>query len=408
VRVIQIRRSLCLVLLAGFFPPFLVRAQIDPVERKLVQVGYNAAFEGHAPQAGYAFYYYNQPDFLKTNLTFRLALAPTYLDSEVGFVGLLGEHTDLGIGFAGGGFADNYWEIRQGQYLQSESFDGYGGEGSVSVYHLFNPEQLIPLNGILRGIVHYSTYADTDRTAKNFESPDNRYNFMVRTGFRFGGKEPILFPSLAMELSVWYEGEFRTDAEPYGFRGDRKVNAQSHLFWGQALLAYTFTNINHNMYISLIGGSSIDADRFSAYRLGALLPMASEFPLSLPGYYYQEISARSFVLLGGNYLMPIDRRQRWNIDLTAATAVVDYLPGFDQPGHSHSGMGGGIMYKTPSFKIMVGYAHGFNAIRSSGRGANSIGVLMQLDWAQAHGEIFNPTQPNLWQGMQRIFGLFGQ
>src|SRR5262245_9097643 len=128
---------LSLLILAG---PGRARAQIDPVERQLVQVGYNAAFEGDAPQAGYAFYYYNQPDCLQTNLTFRLALAPTYLDSEFGFVGLLGEYTDLGIGLAGGGFADNYWEIRQGQYLQSESFDGYGGEGSVSIYHLFNPE----------------------------------------------------------------------------------------------------------------------------------------------------------------------------------------------------------------------------------------------------------------------------
>ena len=56
----------------------------------------------NAPLAGYAFYYRNQPNFLHTNLTLRLAVAPTYLDSELGFSHLLGEHTDLGVGIAGG------------------------------------------------------------------------------------------------------------------------------------------------------------------------------------------------------------------------------------------------------------------------------------------------------------------
>ena len=66
--------------------------------------GFNAALEGHPPIAGYAFFYLNQPDFLQTNLTLRLAVAPVYLDSELGISGALGEHTDLGIGLAGGGY----------------------------------------------------------------------------------------------------------------------------------------------------------------------------------------------------------------------------------------------------------------------------------------------------------------
>jgi len=111
-------------------------------------------------------------------------------------------------------------------------------------------------------------------------------------------------------------------------------------------------------------------------------------------------------LLGANYLMPLDKDQRWNLDFTAATAAVDYINGLEQPGHSHSGVGAGILYKTPSFKIMVGYAYGVDAIRSSGRGAHSVGILMQLDWSKARYEIFNPAQPNLWQGMQRVFGMF--
>jgi len=76
-------------------------AQIDPVQRDLVQLGYDQPFEGRSPIGAYAFYYHNQPDFLRTNVTLRLAVAPVYLDSELGFTGLLGPNTDVGIGLAG-------------------------------------------------------------------------------------------------------------------------------------------------------------------------------------------------------------------------------------------------------------------------------------------------------------------
>src|SRR5688572_11554998 len=160
---------------------------------------------------------------------------------------------------------------------------------------------------------------------------------------------------------------------------DRSIEPQSHIFWGQAMLAYVFPELQHSFYVSLQGGSSINPDRFSAYRLGALLPLVSEYPLSLPGYYYQELSAEHFVLLGGNYLMPLDKKQRWSLDITASTAVVDYLPGLEQPGNWHSGVGGGILYKSASWRVMVGYAYGIDAIRDGDRGAHSVGVLMQLD-----------------------------
>ena len=85
-------------------------------------------------------------------------MAPVYLDSELGFVQGLGPNTDFGLGLAGGGFADSYNEIDGGTYYPSQSFDGNGGEISASVYHLFNPGDLIPLNLVLRGTAHYSTY----------------------------------------------------------------------------------------------------------------------------------------------------------------------------------------------------------------------------------------------------------
>ena len=379
--------------------------QIDPVKRQLFQVGYNQPLQGRAPLAGYAFYYRNQPNFLRTNLTLRLAVAPVYLDSELGLTGALGPHTDLGIGLAGGGFADNYYEVRQGEFLRGESFLGYDGEASLSVYHCFNPGKLVPLNAVLRGSARFSTYANDSDTDPAFSVPDDRLTFLLRTGLRWGGLEPLLFPSLAMEISAWYEGQFRNDAGAYGFAGNRHVEPSSHLFWARALLAYTLPNAGHNFYISVTAGTSASADRFSAYRLGAMLPLVSEFPLALPGYYFQEISAEKFVLAGAIYTLPLDRKRRWNLNAVITTAAVDYLPGLEQPGQWHTGVGGGLLYKSPTdfLKIVAGYAYGVDAIRNGERGAHSIGVLMQLDWERT-AALISPESPTRWRGFQRILG----
>src|SRR5207249_11865356 len=141
------------------------RAQIDPEKRRLFQFGYNQPLQGRGPLSGYAFYYFNEPGFIQTNLTLRLAVAPVYLDSELGIRHALSPNTDLAIGLAGGGFADSHSEIRLGKYLREESFTGHGGEARVSLYHLFNPDQTIPLNAILRGSVHYTAFERDSRTA---------------------------------------------------------------------------------------------------------------------------------------------------------------------------------------------------------------------------------------------------
>jgi hypothetical protein len=106
-------------------------------------------------------------------------------------------------------------------------------------------------------------------------------------------------------------------------------------------------------------------------------------------------------------LFPLDDKQRWNVNIVGATAVVDYLEGLEQPGHTHSGVGAGILYKSLSWKIMAGYGYGINAERSGGRGAHSIGFLLQLDWQHAREELYNPDDPSRWQGLRRLFGLFG-
>lgn len=383
------------------------RGQIDPIKRELIQFGYNAAFEGHPPLSAYAFYYRNQPDFLRTNLTLRLAMAPTYLDSELGILEAISAHTDIGIGVAGGGFADSFNEIRRGKLIPTESFDGFGGEVNASVYHLFNPGYLIPLNGVVRGIVHYATYADASQTAASFRLPDPMGIFSVRTGLRWGGREPTLFPSLAMELSLWYQGEFRSEADAYGFNSDRAVRSHSHLFWGEAFLAYTLPKWRHSFNLSLTAGTSVQADRFSAFRLGGFLPLVAEYPLSLPGYYYQELTAESFALLAGSYTVPLDEHQTWNVTVTAATAAVDFLPGMEQPGHWHSGVGAGVFYTSRTWRVMLDYGYGIDAIRSGGRGAHSIGFLFQIDLEPAREAFFKAEPPGRWRGFERMLGVFG-
>ena len=108
-------------------------AQVDPTPRQLVQIGYNQPVQGKAPFAGYAFYYHNEPGFVRPDWTLRAAVAPVYVDLELAFRGLIAPQTDFAVGLAGGGFADNYAEIRRGVWRQEESFSGHAGEINSSV-----------------------------------------------------------------------------------------------------------------------------------------------------------------------------------------------------------------------------------------------------------------------------------
>jgi hypothetical protein len=370
-----------------------LRGQIDPAKRQLLHLGYNPSFEGHAPIAGYAFYYLNRPDFYLEDFTLRMAIAPVYFDSELGISHALGPNTDVGFGLAGGGFADSYNEVRGGKYIPKESFDGHGGSTSVSLYHRFNPRQLIPLFGVVRGGVHYVTYTDTDDTAERFELPDDRASANFRVGLRLGGKEPVLFPRVAMELSVWAESLNRGNSGDYGFNRDRDVRASAQLFYAHAFLAYTFER-GDNFSLSMTMGDSVDADRFSAYRLGGVLPLVAEFPLIIPGYFYQEISANRFWLLNGRYALALDEKERWQLTVMAATAVVDYIDGMEQPGRWHSGVGGGITYQSVSgvWKVGVNYGYGFDAVRDRDSGAHVVSLALQFDLEQ----YLNKTRSRPW------------
>jgi hypothetical protein len=374
--------------------------QVDPQLRELAQFGFTQALQGASPVAAYGYYYLNEPNFYRTNVTLRLALAPVYLDSEVGLVGLLGPNTDLGLGLAGGGYGDNYYEYQQGKYLPEQSFNGDSAETSVSIYHLFDPGKLIPLYGVLRVKEHYSFYQGDDELAPGFVLPHDHSSLDWRAGLRLGGREPLLSPDLAMELSAWYEGQFRSASGPYGLDGDRMLQPNSELFWMRGLLIYTLPESKQSFDVNFTAGTTMHADRFSAYRLGGDLPMASEFPLSIPGYFYQELSARNFVSFNARYTVPLNADKTWRISPMGALAGVDYLPGTAQPGAFNSGAGLGFGYRARSgvWQVMASYGYGFEAIRSNGRGGQSIGIFCEIN--------FHANRPGGPTELDRAIGFF--
>jgi hypothetical protein len=370
--------SFALLFFLGAFSGF---AQIDPEHRNLVELGYDQPLAGQGPQGIYAYYYYNQPDFYGTNIALRVAFAPTYLDSELGFKQLISPTTDLGIGIAGGAYGDNYYEVRQGTFIKRESFDGDGGSAAVNIYQLLDPGKLIPLSVVARGGIHYATYDNENQTAGNFVLPRDQLSMFTRVGLRFAGNEPVLYPELGLEVSLWFEQDLRFDHQRYGFNDDRSLKPSVNLYWAYAGLNYTFTNIGHQFSVAITAGGSDNADRLSAWRLGGVLPLIAEYPLVLPGYYYEELTAQKFVHFYGAYEIPLDRSEYFRFRVEGASAVIQYLPGFEQNAWQ-SGVGCGLAFtpKSKKFKIILRYGYGFNAIRNGSEGAQSIGVLFQYDF----------------------------
>jgi hypothetical protein len=184
-----------------------------------------------------------------------------------------------------------------------------------------------------------------------------------------------------MELSTWFERQWRLDDDPYGFNEDRRVSPAVNLYWLRAGMTYSFTNTGQTVSAALTAGGSTDADRFSAWRPGGMLPLISEYPLMIPGYYYEELTARQFVHLYAYYEFPLVRSQMFKFRVEGAGANLEYLPGFEQsPWQSGAGCALIIAPPKKNLKIVLRYGYGFNAIRDGEEGAQSIGVLFQYDF----------------------------
>jgi hypothetical protein len=185
-----------------------------------------------------------------------------------------------------------------------------------------------------------------------------------------------------MELSAWFERQWHFNDDPYGFDDDRTITPYTNLYWVYAALNYEFKGSGDKFSLAITAGGSTDADRFSAWRLGGMLPLITEFPLEIPGYYYEELTATRFVHFYGSYGIPLDRKHHWDLRLEAATAHLDYPPGGFAQRDWQTGAGGGITF-TPGnkdFQIVLRYGYGFNALRHGQEGAQSVGLLFQYDF----------------------------
>ena len=113
-----------------------------------------------------------------------------------------------------------------------------------------------------------------------------------------------------------------------------------------------------------------------------LPPLVSELPLTLPGYYYEELTMTRFQHFYAAYDIPLDPAHRLDFRLEAAAAHLDYLPGFAQRSDWQSGVGCGLTFapRNKNFQVVLRYGYGFNAIRNGKEGAHSVGLLFQYNF----------------------------
>lgn len=385
--------------------------QVDPERRRLLQLGYDQPLSGPGPVGAYFFYYMNQPRFVRRDTTLRLALSPVYADSELAMARGPVPGNFIGLGLAGGGFADGYSEVRAGRLFKGESFNGSGVKVTASLYRTLNPGQKIPLNLIARTGGHVVVYSKRSDTRSDFTPAPDHGEYFLRLGLRLGGSPPELMPARAGEVSIWYASYLRDHSGPYGFSGDRTLERFSQLFWSRAMVAYRL-NSGRRFEVGLQGGTSVNADRLDAYRLGGMLPFASEFPLSIGGYFNGELSAKRYGLLSARYSGHFDETQSYLWRVFGDAANVGYLQGLEQRNAWNSGVGAGAGYESKDgvWLIDLNYAYGVEAIRSGRRGAHSVSLMTQVDlevWRHGKSKTRRPAiGPSKPEGLEWLPELF--
>lgn len=380
------------------------KAQIDDAKRLFLSGGYEDAVGYPGPSAPYGFLYLNRPGAVGPGSAFRLALAPVYADAELGLPGIFGSRTDIGFGLSGGGYAFGHAQVDRGEEKPGESFIGHGGGPSVSLYPRLGDIGPAPLNGVFRVSVVYTDYQRTDFTAPNFSPPPDEWTGAARAGLRLGGVEPGRDRGRAAEASVWAESRVRDRPAAYGYNGDRFVRRNANLFWGRILVSLPAP---HGTRVSggLNAGGGGQIGRLSAYTLGGMLTQTSEFPLILPGYFGQEISARRFVHAWAHTALPVPGSDRFFVDLTAAGASVAPVRGTDPAGSVHVGLSVGLSLAPKSGPLHAEFAYGYapTALRGRHRGAQSLAFNVEYDFL-APEAVPGPLSKTRQQGLRWLFG----
>ena len=372
------RASLALaVLIAGAGP---ARAQIDPEPRANLEVGVEGPLKGDGPISGYFFLLYNRPKFLRDDQYLRVVAAPVYLYSELVRDEWPGRRQAVGIGFGGGYTPYNFYNFKDGGYLERESFLGSGGEAFVSYYPRGKIAGVMPLEAQVRLRSRYVLYGRSDDTDPRFRLPADTPIYYGRIGLRLGGEPPELLPRVALELSLWYEAGYRQTADAFGF--PEAPQALEHLTqqgWGRAGGVVTIAK-GHTARVFLTAGTAPTTDALSVFRLGSALVFRDEFPLVLHGYFFDEIFARRFWLLNLAYRFPlVPGSDRVQIQLAADIAQVDYFPGHGLPRSTLRGIGIGLSARlTPRLSLVVGYGYGIDALRNGSYGGHELNMF--LEW----------------------------
>jgi hypothetical protein len=393
------------VLAALFAAP--VRAQIDPARRTQVEAGYEQGLGQPGPVAPYLYAYLNRPGPVGSSDTFRLALAPVYLSAELGIRNVFGRYGDAGIGVSGGGYAFGQTVVYRGDEKRGESFTGHGGGPSLSAYPRFGNLGPAPLTGVLRVAGSYADYRRDYATAPQFVLPRNEWTALFRGGLRWGGQPPGLDKSPALEVSAWWESQVREHTIPYGYNQDRLAEGQTNLYWSRMLFTYTLKN-GTRLGGGLGYGGGTGIDRFSAYTLGGMLTLNSEFPLILPGYFSQEITAREYGHFWLRWGMPLDDTRRFVFNVIAAGASIAPVTGTDAGGSQHAGAGVGFEFapRKAALHGMISYGYSPTAVRGGTRGGQGVALGLELNFegpARISGAIPADTQ----EGLRWLLGTSG-
>lgn len=396
------RRSVLAALFLFAVSAAPAKAQIDDQKRLLLEGGYEDGVGSPGPGAPYGFLFLNRPGAAGPGSAWRLALAPVYLDTELGLPGIFGSRTDLGLGFSGGGYAFGHSELARGDEKGGESFIGHGGGPSVSLYPRIGDIGPVPLSGVLRLSAIYTDFQRTARSDPAFEPPPDEWTGVLRGGLRLGGIEPGMDRGRALEFSVWEETRVYDRPAAYGFKGDRSVVRDVNLYWTR-LMASLPGPKGTRVSGGVSGGSGDGIRRLTAYRLGGMLTQTSEFPLILPGYFSQEISARRYLHAWAHTGLPLSKR--FFLDLTAAGATITPVRGTDAGGLHHLGVSAGVSYAPAKGPIHALLAWGYapTALRGTRRGGHAFAFSLEYDFLAPEAK---PAVPGMTrqQGLRWLLG----
>lgn len=359
----------------------MAEAQIDPEPRLNLEIGIDTPLrDGNGPVSGYAFLLWNRPHFLDDDLYLRIVFTPTYLTGELVRDRWPTQGQAVGLGGGGGLFPYNFDEFRGGVFEKRESFWGHGGDATVSYYPRLKIADVLPIEGQIRLRPQFVVYQRSPDTDKQFQLPADTPIYSARVGVRVGGVPPELLPEVALELSLWHELSYRQFADAYGF--PERPQALTHLAqrsWGRLGGVATIAKM-HTIRAFVTAGATGHSDALSSFRLGSAVPLRSEFPLVLHGYYVDEVFAHRFWLVNVSYRFPLwPGSERLQFQIAADYARVDYLTGHELPRRGLRGVGADLTIAlAPRRALVLGYGYGPDAPRRGHSGGHEASVFFEV------------------------------